>query len=143
MILQYWKQILAIVLLISAFAVGRYSAPTVPSMTTTKNEVDRKDENVKTDSKTVIYELPNGVKQTVIDTTSQTVTKDVDTIQTQTKTQASAKDIWNVSAMVNIDPKTMIADPGVEVTRQILGPFTGGAYVQKSGQFGLTIGVSF
>lgn len=140
---KYWKQILMIVVVISAFAVGRYSAPTIPSAVTTKNEVDQKDQNVKTDSKTVIYELPNGVKQTVIDTTSESITKDVDTIQTQTKVLAPTRDLWNLSATITVDPRSMIADPGIELTRQIVGPFTGSVFVQKSSQFGFALGWSF
>ena len=145
--------IISVVALLTAFAVGRWSAPEKVKIQTVTVEKKTDDKKVNTDDNkvTTITETdkPDGTKTkvTVIsdkkdtqvvdkktDDLTQTVTKEVD--RSTSKVTISALAALNVS-------KLGVPIYGASVTKPILGPITVGAFGLQNGTVGVSLGLSF
>ncbi len=141
------KIIISIVVILGAFAAGRYSVKN--EITKTHETVTKTDTEVQKDiqviTKKVIIERPDGTKET-------TISKEInDKSQSDTKTTTAAKDSTkvvpppsvNVAAMVGYDVQSFKPVYGIEASKQMLGPMTVGLFGLSSGQIGVTIGFTF
>ncbi len=136
---------LVAVMVVAAFAVGRYTV----SFTEKKEETTIIDKNVDKDKhrETTKVETrhPDGsvdtVTKTVEDTKTDTVVKSV-TDKTDTKESGGSK--LNLSALYGTayDFKTPPVY-GLSASKEVLGPITAGAWGLSSGVFGLSVGLSF
>lgn len=133
--------IILLVLLIIAFAVGRYSITSnqQPEVQVTKTKDQVKD--VDTHKVITRTKSPTGEVKTVtiIDTTS--------IIKTSTETAKAvipAKNAkLNVSALIAFNHDYEGPKYGISVTKEGLGPFTGGIWGLNNGTLGLSLGVDF
>ena len=137
---KYYKYIIALVILIGAFALGRF---TVPTKTVTV-EVEHKVEDTHNNTDTIIVEevKPDGSKITRTEIKSKTDTKIVSDIKNSTTVQKTSP--LNISALAGIDvihPTGLIF--GGHVSKQILGPVSIGIFGLSNGTAGLSVGLSF
>lgn len=132
-----------------AFAFGRYSASTVPSVKTSENVTVDTDKHVESNTHkvTVITEdCKTGKKITQIteDTgtqTDKTTNKDIKLSQTVTPPN---KSLINISALASLDTsRGFIPVYGVSANKEFLGPITLGAFGLTNGVVGLSIGINF
>jgi len=148
MSLQY-KVIGALVALIVAFGVGRYSATSqqsaVKTITDVKTDTDTK---VNKDVKKTITETkkPDGEVTTV--TTEEAVTvvdQQKDQVSHQSATVIPPKtNTLNLSALVGINPVDGLTPLyGLSVSKQFIGPITGGIWGLTNGTFGVSVGINF
>lgn len=141
-----YKAIIAGVLLVVAFAFGRYSAPT-KTITETKivKEVV-KEEVVHTVTRVV--ERPDGTKETDTTTDSDTNTHTDITRERVKEIFAASRDL-NVSVLIGGQPhmfKGISIGPivyGASVTRTIIGPVTVGFFGMSDFTVGASLGLNF
>lgn len=145
-----YKIIVSIVVVLTSFAFGRYSAPKVPdSHTVTDTKVDdKKDTDQVEHKKTVIVQEPSGVITTTITDLEQTDTKE-DT-QTQAHVDATVTapktSTLNLSALAATHFTGANAFKplyGVSVSKQIIGPVRTGIWALTDGTIGVSIGLDF
>ena len=149
------KQMLIIgaVALLTAFAVGRWSAPEKVKIQTVEVEKKTEDKKIAIDDNkvTTITETdkPDGtkVKQTIITDAKKTNVSDKkedDTTKTMTKEidKSSSKLTLSLLAGVNVSNPTSVAY-GIAITRPILGPITVGLFGFQTGVIGASVGLTF
>jgi hypothetical protein len=145
--------IIALIALVGAFAVGRYSAP--EKVVTKTVEVEKKTEDKQVDSQdnkvTTITETdkPDGTK---VKTTVIADKKDVqvDDKKTDDITKTETKEIDRGSSKVTISllAGENVTSPGIptyglSITKPILGPLTVGVFGFQNGLIGASIGLTF
>jgi hypothetical protein len=152
------KIIIAIVVIATSIAVGRYSAPTKIVTKTVTIEVEKKVDKVADDTnrhkETTKVEVvkPDGSKETttkiVEDTNKQH--SSIDTDQLSKKSDSSKEIIKNndkltLSALAGVKLSDISSglDFGASVTKPILGPITVGLFGLKSGMIGVSVGLTF
>lgn len=144
------KIFLTIAALLLSFAFGRYSnqQPEVSDQTAIE-KIDQKQTEQEDHTTTVIIHTkdPSGTEKTVttINNNIDTKTKDTDkTTIEETKTVTPQKqNLWNVSAMAGVSVNDFVPVYGAQVSKQVLGPISVGAFGFTSGLFGVSVGVSF
>lgn len=136
------KVLAVILLVVAAFATGRY---TVKPVEVVKHETEETTKKEETDTHTEIVETkqPDGStkKVTTIDRSSRTdyATKK----ETETKTTNKVQKT-NISALVSVNIRERNAlIYGISVTREILGPVTVGVFGLTNGTVGASIGINF
>lgn len=137
---------IAIVVLLAAFAAGRYSVPKVNTKTQSVVKVDdTKHENTNTNTHTVTITNPNGVVQTTTDTSTVTKTDEITKTQDkETATTTDSRKTLNVSLLGNYNYQSPNGlDYGLSVSKEVIGPITAGVFLMKSGSIGLSIGLDF
>lgn len=142
----------AAVLIVTAFAFGRYSV-NAPTVKTTENitTTDKTTEAKNTHTKTTITEVkrPSGVdtKTTVIDQVANdnTARQDQENLQVQQTVTPPKKDTLNISLLGANDFSRGLLVPtyGLSVTKSVLGPITIGAFGLMNGVVGVSIGLNF
>lgn len=154
--------IASILALVTAYAFGRYSAPTKVVTETKIVEVDKKtdskstDKNVKKNKKTTttVTTHPDGTKEetTVVeenyDADSSTKEKSKDEAKTTSEDKKEvirSGGITRVSAMFGFNGLSGDLRPGygLHVTRSLLGPINVGAFGFTSGVVGVSLGLDF
>lgn len=143
------KVIASVVVVATAFAFGRYTAPSDTVKTKESQQTDTNTQkNTETKKKTVITEDPSGKKVTTIEEDTTTTTKKDKTTNTnidQTITPSS-KDILNVSALVATDGFSLTnITPvyGLSVSKNFIGPITVGAFGLTNRTIGISVGLNF
>ena len=142
-IIKYWKPITSVLALLATFIFGHYTAPTKIVTNTVTVQVEHKQEDAKT--KTIIVEVqkPDGTKTTTtetnVDDRTNTNITDKDTTTNNIVKQPST----NISALAGLDTKGANIVYGVSVNRNLVGPFTAGAWILTSRVIGVSIGVNF
>lgn len=131
--------LLALLLTVGGFVGGRYSA-TKPEETTKVEVVKDKEviNNTKKTITTVKDKDGNEKTVTVIDSTTESKTKEVSKIDTKTK----ALPKYHVAYMIGIDSNKKQTN-GVSVDANLFGPVSLGAYAIDNNNYGIRIGVSF
>ena len=140
------------ILIVTAFAFGRYSNTTKPStsVTQTNNLTDNKDENKQTHTvtTTVTEKEPTGAtkitetQDTIVSDEIQDEKHDQETDKTVI-TQPQAKKL-NISALVSPGFESGIRMAyGASINKEVLGPITIGAFGLTNGVVGLSIGLDF
>jgi hypothetical protein len=133
----------AVILIVTAFAVGRCSVspPTVKTTeqvnTNTKKDTDDK-------KVTTITQTPKG--QTITTITEDITTKaDTDTqTQIQQTVTPPKKNTLNISALGGMQFENSFQPVyGISVTKSIVGPVTAGVFGLNNGIVGLSIGLNF
>lgn len=135
-----YKVIISIVVVLVAFAFGRYSAPKVPDSHTVTDTT--KEVNKDTHKTTVVTKTPDGKEVTTIveDTTTKS---DSDTKKDQTVT-APKTSLINISALAGLDiGRGFIPTYGISASKELIGPVTVGAFGLTNGTIGLSIGINF
>lgn len=104
-------------------------------------QVVKQETVVRNDVRTVIktVERPDGTRETVQETTDNTVRADNRTATTE---KVLAKN-WLVAATAAAQLKNLEPVYGLHVQRRILGPFFVGALANSTGQLGLSLGMEF
>lgn len=155
------KAIVVVVYTASIAAITIYVSPTKVKIETKTVEVVKTVEVAKTDTdtqkhtkkKTTERTLPTGEKVVttieVDDTntahkTDTTVATDDSKMTDKTKEVTRSTDKVNLSVLASINPFNVSQGItyGGSVTKQILGPFTLGAFGFTSGQFGMSVGLN-
>ena len=149
------KQMLIIgaVALLTAFAVGRWSAPEKVKIQTVEVEKKTEDKKVNIDDHkvTTIVETdkPDGTKTKTTVITDNKDTKVVDK-KTDDTTKTTTKEIDKSSSNVTISALAAIniTSPGLpiygaSVTKPILGPITVGIFGFQNGMAGASVGLTF
>ena len=146
------KIAIAFIVVVAAFATGRYS---VSQTTTTTKETVKQDDKINENQDTHVLTTtttekdPTGVEKTTTTTTSDTVLKETqdDTTNTniqQTITVAAHKKV-NVSILVGSNTSNLLQPPnyGASVTAEVLGPVTVGVFGLNNGTLGASLGLDF
>lgn len=131
----------AVILLLVAFASGRFLSPTKIKTETKVVTVEKIVEKV-VHSVTTITEKPDGTKETHIDTHSDTTAK------SDTKEKDSKQEITKSNSTTNLSALIGINTYGISLSRNLLGPITFGPWVISNTSFqdlkaGISIGVNF
>lgn len=129
------KLIISAVVIITAFAVGRYSAR---SDTKTQTQVLTA---VKTDTvtKTIVNKKPSGETTTTTIEEHITDTKRLD----KTTTEAGKRSLINLSALGGLDTRTLQPVYGISANKEFIGPITVGAWGLTNGSVGVSVGWTF
>lgn len=146
------KILLGLLALVIAFAVGRFSANTAPSVTeqqtTTNNDIKQVDKDTHKETTITKTRNPTGDEKTVTTITEDTTTK-VKDVDTATTTESkvivpSKRNTLTVSALVGMDTtRSFLPTYGLQVSKEVLGPISIGAFGFSNGLFGLSVGLSF
>src|ERR1700688_2895301 len=139
------KVIISIVVVLTAFASGRFSATSPPSKTTETVKTDTKiNDDKDTKTTTVTEKQPNGAEKTTI------VTETIDKVtenQDQTKniqTVVSKPSTLNISVLgANDFSRGILPTYGLSVSNQLIGPVRIGAFGLMNGVIGVSIGLDF
>lgn len=153
---------LAIATAATCFALGRYTTPTKVIETVKTVEVEKKQEQVKTDqdkhkeTTTTETDAPDGTKtlvtKVVEDTQTDTKKSSSDQIvtkQTETKETTRGGSIASFALLGGIQPSFsggLSAGPlvyGASASKQVLGPVSVGVFGLSNGVGGLSIGLIF
>ena len=136
------KSLIACMIVLTAFAAGRYTGPK-PATTTSETEI-KDDSTIKTHTTVVITKAPDGTVKTT-ETTDQTENKDVTQNKTTVAVAAIKTTKTNISALTALVPENGSRIPryGVSVSREIIGPVTAGIFGLSSGIVGVSIGINF
>lgn len=138
--------IVAILLIATAFASGRYSVTQSHTKSIEINSEVNRDKNIHTQTTTVTTKSPDGAVKTVTstDTTStiSTVKKEISKEVDQT---AGKRSMLNVSllAAYNFQSPSEKLVYGLSVSKEVLGPITAGVFGLSNGTIGLSIGLNF
>ncbi len=134
------------IVIIVAFALGRYSAPdaeiskTISATTDTQKHVDKDTHEVIEETK-----KPDGTITTrkTIDINAHTDTKKIEKdITTETVTAKGGK--VQVSALAGIDGfRSLTPIYGASFSKEILGPISAGVFGMTNGILGVSIGITF
>jgi len=137
------QEVIILVLMAASFIFGYMAKKAqAPASTDTKDVTTQVKDN-HTVITTVTHKEKNGDLQV-----TKTIDSDIKVKKTddrQVEVQLAVK-TWNVSALAGYDfskPKDLVPIYGVSVSKQVLGPFTVGAYGLTNGIIGLSIGVTF
>lgn len=146
------KVIGSILVVLTAFAAGRYSvnSPTIKT-TETLVQTDKTTEDKNTHTKTTITEVkqPTGIDTTttVIDQVANddTVSQDQQKLEVQQTVTPPKKDTLNISVLGANDFSRGLLVPtyGLSVTKSVFGPVTVGAFGLMNGVVGVSIGLNF
>lgn len=156
------KVIIAAVVVTTAFAVGRFSAPTKIKTETKIVEVEKKtsekesDNEKKTRKKTVTKEVkhPDGSTESSTETTEETESskkKRDKNSEESSRTEKETKEVTReggkiiISAIAAGRLQSPLASLlyGAVIQKEILGPATAGVFILTNGQIGVTVGLSF
>jgi FtsZ-interacting cell division protein ZipA len=145
--------IVAVVALVGAFAVGRWSAPEKVKIQTVEVEKKTTDKQVDStkDKTTTITETtkPDGTKtKTTVITDNQTkhsdAHSDTEIDKTTTKEVDRSTSKVTISALAALDvTKPGMPIYGASVSKPILGPLTVGVFGFQNGMAGVSVGLSF
>lgn len=137
-----WQAVVGLLLLIGAYAVGRWASPEKVITKTVTVEVEKKQE--KTNTVIVKVTKPDGTvtetTTTNTETNTETKTKDKSETIVQNKKQS-----LHISALAGLD----VTNPaggfvfGAHVSKQILGPVSIGLFGLTNKTVGASIGLSF
>jgi VCBS repeat-containing protein len=122
------------------FFLGRYSVKFDTTKTTMQDSKDTKNRTITT---VVTTKDPNGATKTVATTDSTTTDKGV--IKVDTVTKVASKSTTNISVLIsNAAVKDhFLPTYGLSVTKEMVGPFTIGAFGITNGTLGISVGVNF
>lgn len=142
-----YKVILIVVSLVTAFAVGRYSAQK-PSSKLQESVVTDTNQSKDQDTikKTTIEKHPDGVETTtIVEETKTNTIRNTDQSLSLDKTVTAPKiNTLNISVLGGVDfseaPKTVY---GLSVTKDIIGPVSIGVFGLTNSTVGASIGLSF
>lgn len=159
------KIIIVGIIVVTAFAFGRYSTPEHVKIVTKTIEVEKKQDISKTDDRAIkkkkifIHEVktPDGRQDkttTITDDTDTTSKTDVVTNDTNSKQSESSKEITRgdkvtISALAGVNPFTAAQSPGqsftygLAATKPLIGPITIGAFGFSDGLIGASLGLTF
>lgn len=127
-----------IVLLLTAFAIGRRS---VESVSGNKQETIavQQVQDVETKRTTTTVKKPNGEVKTVTVSDTVSTTKS----DSSTKSSVTTKKSLNVSLFGGYNLYTPKPIYGLSVTKQVFGPVTVGAWGLNNGTLGVSVGLEF
>lgn len=127
--------LLALIVSLTSFAFGRYTAPH-PDV---KSEV-KTDINKDTHKTTVIVKDTSGKETTTI--TEDTVKRTTQTSESVVTTKSSK---INISALIGNDfsRRDIVPLYGLSANKEFLGPITVGAFALTTGVIGVSIGLNF
>lgn len=129
-------------IIVIAFYCGRYSAP--EKIKTEIKTVEVEKIVTKVEHKTIrIKENKDGSKETVIISDSKTQDEQKSKSKTELEEITRKHSVTNVSVMAGVTHPVSGIDYGISVQRNILGPFTLGAWGMTNISAGLSIGFNF
>ena len=142
--------IIITVLVVTAFAAGRFLTPEkvkVETRTVTV-EVIKKEENTQVDTHVVEVTKPDGTK--IVETTTQTNTQ-ITTIKDKDKTTEASKTVSSntQTLAVNVLAGLDVTNPsngfvyGAHVSKQLLGPISFGLFGLTNKTAGISVGLRF
>lgn len=158
------KVLLGLMLILGAFAFGRFSAPTKVVTDTKTVEVDKKAEHQvtdvgrdrRTDTTTTEVTRPDGTKEKTTHTVTESETnKTVDrtTAEERDRVAETHKEVIQEGSKVTVSAlfgaqfsSLSLSQPlvyGASLTRPILGPVTIGVFGMSNMTFGASIGFTF
>lgn len=143
------RVIILLVALSVAFEVGRQTAQVSVTKTTTQEQSqDNIKEVIRIHTVTVTDKQPSGVEQTTTTTDTTAKVKEVATdSKTTQETKTVASKLQGINASVLVAPHVSdFSAPytyGIAVNKQVLGPFTIGAFALTNQTYGLSLGVTF
>lgn len=137
------KVIIAIVALAIAFASGRFLSPDKVRTEVKTVEVEKIVEKVVRQTVTIL-EKPDGTKETVIVTDSNTSSKTNEQSTNATKEVTGSKDRINVSVLAGSSFPFNLSSPiyGLSANKNILGPITAGVWGLSNKTFGVSLGLN-
>ena len=134
------KYIAVIVLVVIAYATGRYMSPEKVKTEVKTIEVEKIVTKVQR-KKVVIKENKDGSKETVIVTDTKSDEKGKSNTDIENK-EVTKKGSFNVSVLAGSSiPINGVL--GVSATKNVLGPITVGAWGLTNGTAGLSVGLNF
>lgn len=143
------KVIIAVVVVMTTFALGRYSVNQTPAVRNIADSKTNKDINKDKDTHTIttITKKPDGTITETIDKTTETKSQEKDQIvshvdQTITPPKQSKLNI-SVLGASDFSRGLLIPTYGLSVSKEVLGPVTIGAFGLMNGVVGISIGLDF
>lgn len=145
-----YKIIIIVAALLTAFAFGRFSAPTKVVTKIQTVEVEKKQENqdAKEHEVVTIVKKPDGTSTTTITKNEDTKTQETSTNNTdisEEKTVTKSGSRITVSALAGLSVSSLSSAPvyGLSVSKTILGPIAIGAFGFSNGLGGISLGLNF
>lgn len=134
------KYIAAVIVVVIAYAAGRYTAPEKIKTEIKTVEVEKVVTKVQ-HKKVVIRENKDGSKETVIITDTKSDEKGKSNTDIKNK-EVTNKGSFNISVLAGSSvPINGVL--GVSATKNVLGPITVGAWGLTNGTAGLSVGLNF
>jgi hypothetical protein len=134
------KYIAAVIVVVIAYAAGRYTAPEKIKTEIKTVEVEKVVTKVQ-HKKVVIRENKDGSKETVIITDTKSDEKGKSNTDIKNK-EVTNKGSFNISVLAGSSvPINGVL--GVSATKSVLGPITVGAWGLTNGTAGLSVGLNF
>lgn len=147
------KYVIALILIMTAFATGRFSVQKSVVKSTTSLVSDSKtNQNSDTHTQTTIttVKTPDGTVKTIQQISQvkdvQTTTTADTTIHSQTTVTPTKTNTINISALVGNDFSHGLGITpiyGVSASKEILGPITAGVFGLNNGVIGVSVGLNF
>ncbi len=144
------QAVIGFILLLGAFAFGRWTVPTRTVIETKVVEVEKKQENKDIDREkhktTVTIERPDGSKETTV---TETVGTHINTeTSTDKETASESKKTTEKAASVTVSGLAGLSDfktpvYGASITKPFLGPIAVGFWGLTNSTFGISLGLSF
>lgn len=143
------KIIISVVVLLTTFALGRYSAskPDTTFNQTTQTDTNKHvDKDTSTHSVATTTKAPDGTIKTVVITDivskkDTTIQKDIKTDTTATSTSKSDK--VTIALLGGLNTITRLPVYGGSVSKELLGPITIGIWGLNNGTIGMSAGLEF
>ena len=131
----------------ASFAFGRYSVRAAPAITVQSTAVAQ----VKEDKKTHIIRKEVTARSQTGEVVKTVTTETTIQAQKDTATKNTAKVVekpiarksYNISGLVGVDASQAVPIYGIAVSREFIGPITGGVFGLTSGVVGISIGINF
>jgi len=138
------KYFIYAVILIVAFAFGRYSVK--QNITQVTNETEKsKDTDKNVHTVIEIVKLPDGTEKTIKTIDSNTKTTEKSVTNSSTTSTPVKRSTLNISALAanDFDKHGILPVYGVSFNKELFGPVTVGAFGLTNKTIGLSIGVNF
>lgn len=143
--------IIALFIVFTSFAAGRYTTPERVVIQKEIVEVEKKSTEVERNKKkeTEVTERtnPDGSKETITKTKEETTTEkktETDKSKTDSATEERSRSKVNVSILAGLPISTPVSPVyGAAMTSELVGPISAGIWFLSPGIAGISVGVSF
>lgn len=137
------KLIVISIILLMGIAIGRFLSPDKVKTETRVVEVEKIVEKVVRQTVTIL-EKPDGTKETVIVTDSNTSSKTNEQSTNAIKEVTGSKDRINVSVLAGSSFPLNLSSPiyGLSANKNILGPISAGVWGLSNKTFGVSLGLN-
>lgn len=140
-----YQIIVLVVLLVTSFAIGRYTAPkpSVKIVEKTTEEVKKDEQKDVVKTTTIVKEKDKETTTITEETKDHVQTKKDETLDSMTQIVQPKVNTLNVSALVGAELFPLKPVYGLSVNKQLIGPVSIGVFGLTNQTIGFSIGLNF